>query len=73
MRLARGRLDPFLLEGDARMAGKDPANALTAYQAGLKIAPAPELMVRVLSNLRSTGRNADAERQADVQMHRPHA
>ncbi|PZP95738.1 MAG: PEP-CTERM system TPR-repeat protein PrsT [Variovorax paradoxus] len=55
----------FLLEGDARMAGKDPANALTAYQAGLKIAPAPELMVRVLSNLRSTGRNADAERQAD--------
>lgn len=55
----------FLLEGDARMAGKDPANALTAYQAGLKIAPAPELMVRVLSNLRSTGRNADAERQAN--------
>lgn len=55
----------FLLEGDARMAGKDPANALTAYQAGLKISPAPELMVRVLSNLRSTGRNADAERQAN--------
>ncbi|MGC3985969.1 MAG: PEP-CTERM system TPR-repeat protein PrsT [Pseudorhodoferax sp.] len=54
----------FMLEGDARMAGKDPANALTAYQAGLKIVPAPELMVRVLSNLRSTGRTAEAERQA---------
>lgn len=54
----------FLLEGDARMAGKDPASALTAYQAGLKIAPVPELMVRVLSNLRSTGRTAEADRQA---------
>ncbi len=54
----------YLLEGDARMAGKDPANALAAYQAGLKVAPGPELMVRVLSNLRTTGRNADAERQA---------
>jgi putative PEP-CTERM system TPR-repeat lipoprotein len=54
----------FLLEGDARMAGKDAANALVAYQAGLKAAPTPELMVRVLSNLRSTGRNADADRQA---------
>ncbi|KQP43486.1 XrtA/PEP-CTERM system TPR-repeat protein PrsT [Pseudorhodoferax sp. Leaf274] len=56
----------FVLEGDARMANKDAAGALVAYQSGLKAAPSSEAMVRLLTTLRSTGKGAEAERQADA-------
>lgn len=54
----------FILEGDARLAKKDVDGAVTAFQAGIKATPAPELMVRLLAALRANGKSAEADRQA---------
>ncbi|WP_326533298.1 XrtA/PEP-CTERM system TPR-repeat protein PrsT [Pseudorhodoferax sp.] len=54
----------YMLEGEARLSKKDMDGAITAFQTGLKAAPAPELMVRLLATLRMAGKGADADRQA---------
>jgi putative PEP-CTERM system TPR-repeat lipoprotein len=54
----------FMLEGDARMSGKDVDGAVAAYQSGLKAAASPELVVRLYSVLRTAGKTAEADRQA---------
>lgn len=54
----------FLLEGDARLRTKEPEAALVAFRSGLKVAPAAELMVRVMTTLRTTGKVAEADREA---------
>lgn len=52
----------FLLEGDVRLAKKDVDGAVNAFQAGLKAAPAPELVIRSHVALRQGGKTADADR-----------
>lgn len=54
----------FLLEGDARLREKATDAALAAFRSGLKAAPSPELMVRVLTTLRTAGKTAEADREA---------
>jgi putative PEP-CTERM system TPR-repeat lipoprotein len=54
----------FLMEGDARMGKKDLDGAVAAYQAGLKSAASPELLVRAHVALRQAGKTADADRLA---------
>lgn len=53
----------FLMEGDARLNKQDLNGALSAYQAGLKVAPAPDLVVRTHAALLKAGKTAEADRQ----------
>lgn len=53
----------YLMEGDARLTKQDINGALSAYQAGLKVAPAPDLVVRMHATLAKAGRTAEADRQ----------
>ena len=54
----------FLFEGDLAASRKDWAGALTAYQAGLKQAPSPDLAIKVYSALYAGGKAAEAEKFA---------
>lgn len=54
----------YLMEGDARLSKEDLNGALSAYQAGLKVAPAAsDLVVRAHATLLKAGKTAEADRQ----------
>jgi Flp pilus assembly protein TadD len=52
----------FLLEGDVHGTGKQWTEAIAAYQAGLRLAAAPEIAVKLVAALEAAGKSADAQR-----------
>lgn len=52
----------FLLEGDVHSTSRNWASAAAAYQAGLKVAPGPELVIKLHTALTQSGKAADAQR-----------
>ncbi|MDP2263603.1 MAG: PEP-CTERM system TPR-repeat protein PrsT [Hydrogenophaga sp.] len=62
----------FAMEGDIHAAGKSWDAAANAYRSGLKLAPAPELAIKLHTVLLAQGKPAEAERvAADWQKNRP--
>ena len=51
-----------LLEGDIQSVARNWAGAATAYQTGLKVAPGPELVIKLHTALMQGGKQADAQR-----------
>ena len=51
-----------LLEGDIQSVSKNWSGAAAAYQAGLKVAPGPELVIKLHTALTQGGKAADAQR-----------
>jgi putative PEP-CTERM system TPR-repeat lipoprotein len=54
----------FVLEGDVQAVGKNWGLAADAYRAGLKVAAAPELVIKLHTALSMGGKAGDAERLA---------
>lgn len=54
----------FLLEGDVQSTTRNWTGAAAAYQAGLKVAPSPELVIKLHTALTQGGKAPDAQRLA---------